>query len=226
LLRSNVFYDINNLCANRDEQNCFGHFKPTAALVDLGKIMSNEWASDTQRRIELEDDFDPDVDFFLPLQLYGNKTGTDVNQCYPLEPWMFTFALLQRKAREDLKNWRHLGFLPSQDFAPSKKGSLSPEKKLQQYHDYMLVLLEEVKTASEVRPKMWVNLGGTWRKMRCFQSFLVTRSCKTTSAVGRQATMGQLAVSTVDTWPWPSMPLQWGLVEFFMEGARSCRLKC
>jgi hypothetical protein len=79
---------------------------------------------------------------------------------------MFTFALLRRKAREDPKNWRHLGFLPSQDFAPSKKGSLSPEKKLQQYHDYMLVLLEEVKTASEVRPKMWVNLGGTWRKMR------------------------------------------------------------
>jgi hypothetical protein len=79
---------------------------------------------------------------------------------------MFTFALLQQKAREDPKNWRHLGFLLSQDFAPSKKGSLSPEKKLQQYHDYMLVLLEEVKMASEVRPKMWVNLGGTWRKMR------------------------------------------------------------
>jgi hypothetical protein len=78
LLRSNVFYDINNLCANRDEQNCFSHFKPTAALADLGEIMSNEWASDTQRRIKLEDDFDPDVDFFLPLQLYSNKTGTDI----------------------------------------------------------------------------------------------------------------------------------------------------
>jgi hypothetical protein len=45
LVRSNVFYDINNLCANRDEQNHFGHFKPTAALADLGKIMSNEWAT-------------------------------------------------------------------------------------------------------------------------------------------------------------------------------------
>jgi hypothetical protein len=30
----------------------------------------------------------------------------------------------------------------------------------------MSVLLKEVKTVSEVRPKMWVNLGGTWRKMR------------------------------------------------------------
>jgi hypothetical protein len=38
--------------------------------------------ADTQRRIELEDNFDPDVDFFLPLQLYGNKTGTNVNQWY------------------------------------------------------------------------------------------------------------------------------------------------
>jgi hypothetical protein len=45
LLRSNVFYDINNLCANREKQNSFGHFKPTAALADLGEIMSNEWAT-------------------------------------------------------------------------------------------------------------------------------------------------------------------------------------
>jgi hypothetical protein len=81
--------------------------------------------------------------------------------------------LLRRKAREDPKNWRHLGFLPSQDFAPSKKGSLSPEKKLQQYHDNMSVLLKEVKTASEVRPKMWVNLGGTLRKMRLHISLSV-----------------------------------------------------
>jgi hypothetical protein len=110
---------------------------------------------------------------------------------------MFTFALLQRKAREDPNNWRHLGFLPLQDFAPSKNGSLSPEKKLQQYHDYMSVLLEEVKTASEVRPKMWVNLGGTWRKMRLrislsvvsgdqkSQDYLCSRKASNNGSTGR-----------------------------------------
>lgn len=69
-------------------------------------------------------------------------------------------------AREDPKNWRHLGFLPSQDFAPSKQGSLSPEEKLQQYHDYMSVLLEVVKKVTEIKPIMWVNLGGIWQKRR------------------------------------------------------------
>jgi hypothetical protein len=83
--------------------------------------MSNEWASDTQNSIENDDDFDPDQDLFLPLMLYGDKTGMDINQWYPLEPWMFTLVLLWLMAREDPKNWQHLGFIPSQDFAPSKK---------------------------------------------------------------------------------------------------------
>jgi hypothetical protein len=134
LLRSTVFYDIDNLCANREEQDHFKHFQPMT-VADSVEIMSNEWASDTQDSIEEDSDFDPDQDFFLASMLYGDKTGTDINQQYPLEPWMFTLVLLWLMTREDPKNWRHLGFLPSQDFAPSKKGSLSPKEQLQQYHD-------------------------------------------------------------------------------------------
>ena len=52
-------------------------------VKDFGEIMSNPWASDTQDCI---DDFDPDLDFFLAFMLYGHKTSTNVNQCYPLEP--------------------------------------------------------------------------------------------------------------------------------------------
>jgi hypothetical protein len=47
-----------------------------------------------------------------------------------------------------------------------KKVVLSLEEKLQQYHDYMLVLLNEVKEVSETKPMMWVNLGGIWKKKR------------------------------------------------------------
>jgi hypothetical protein len=32
----------------------------------------------------------------LALILYGDKTGTDVNQRYALEPWMFPFANIPR----------------------------------------------------------------------------------------------------------------------------------
>ncbi len=44
--------------------------------------------------------------------------------------------------------------------------SLSPEEKLQQYHDYMSALLDEVKKVSKMNPMMWVNLRGVWKKKR------------------------------------------------------------
>jgi hypothetical protein len=165
LLRSSTFYDIDNLCANKAEQDCFNHFQPTT-VANNSEIMSNEWASKTQDQLAADKDFDPDQDYFLALQVYGDKTGTDVNQRYPLEPWMFTLVALRLMARQDPKKWRHLGFIPLQDFAPSNKVSLSPKEKLQQYHNYMLVLLDEVKEVSKAKPMMWVNLGGIWKKKR------------------------------------------------------------
>jgi hypothetical protein len=139
-----VFYDIDNLCANREEQDHFKHFQPMT-VADSGEIMSNEWASNTQDSIKEDKDFDSDQDFFLALMLYGDKTGTNINQWYPFEPWMFTLVLLWLMAREDLC-------------------SLSPDEKLQQYHDYMSVLLKEVKKVAEMKQTMWVNLGGIWKK--------------------------------------------------------------
>jgi hypothetical protein len=60
--------------------------------ITLNECPDNEWAKDTFDSLEA---FDPDNDLFFPLVLYANKTGTDVNQWYPLEPWMFTTPLLQ-----------------------------------------------------------------------------------------------------------------------------------
>jgi hypothetical protein len=204
LLRSSAFYDIDNLCANKEEQDCFNHFQPTT-VADNSEIMSNEWASKMQDQLAADEDFDPDQDYFLALQVYGDKTGTDVNQRYPLEPWMFTLVALQLMARQDPKNWQHLGFIPSQDFAPSSKVSLSPQEKLQQYHNYMSVLLDEVKEVSKRKPMMWVNLGGIWKKRRlCIVLSVVsgTRSHKTSFAAGRRLTMDQPAGFTADAWPW------------------------
>jgi hypothetical protein len=165
LLRSSAFYDIDNLCANKEEQERFDRFQPTT-VSDSSEIMSNEWASNMQDSLVVNGNFDPDQDYFLAMQMYGDKTGTDVKQRYPLEPWMFTLAVLRLSERQDLKNWQHLGFIPLQDFAPSKNLPLSPEEKLQQYHDYMSVLLDEVKKVSKAKPMMWVNLRGIWKKNR------------------------------------------------------------
>jgi hypothetical protein len=90
ILRSTVFYDVHNLCVNGEEQDCFSHFQP-ATVDDYSGIMSNQWACNTQDSIT---DFDPDLDFFLGYMIYSDKNCTDVNQHYPLEPWMFTLILL------------------------------------------------------------------------------------------------------------------------------------
>ena len=111
LLRSGIFDDIENLCVNQATEDRFSRFQASTP-EDYGEVMSRSWAAETQDSIE---DFDPDFDLFIGVMLYGDKTGTDVNQRYPLEPWVFTLILLRKAAREKHSSWRHLGFIPSQD---------------------------------------------------------------------------------------------------------------
>jgi hypothetical protein len=131
--------------------------------------MSKQWANDTFASPE---DFDPNNDLFFPLVLYADKTGTDINQWYLLEPWMFTTPLLRRCIRESATSWQHLGFLPSLDhigksaFEESGPASNESQKKLQLNHDFLSVLLQEVKYAATNKPVMMINLGGVWQKRR------------------------------------------------------------
>jgi hypothetical protein len=90
LLLSTTFDDIDNLCINKEEQDCFKPFKPVTN-DDYGELMVKDWARDLLEGIE---DFDVENDLFLAVMMYGDKTGTDVNQRYPLEPWMFTVCVL------------------------------------------------------------------------------------------------------------------------------------
>jgi len=50
-------------------------------MKEIGEIMARHWARESQDAI---DDFDPLLDFFLGICIYGDKTGTDVNLWYPL----------------------------------------------------------------------------------------------------------------------------------------------
>jgi hypothetical protein len=132
--------------------------------------MARDWANDTFESLE---DFDPDNDFFLPLVLYGDETGTNINQWYPLELWMFTTPVLRRHARESAESWHHLGFIPSLDDAiiisdddnegPSPTNT---KEKQQLYHVLMSVLIKEIEDTIENKPVMSVNLGGLWQKRR------------------------------------------------------------
>jgi hypothetical protein len=97
LLLSTKFQGIDNLCANRDESSRFGKFTPTSA-EDCSEIMARNWADNMFESLK---DFNLDNDLFLPLVLYGDKTGTNINQRYPLKPWMFTTLVLCRHCLRD-----------------------------------------------------------------------------------------------------------------------------
>jgi hypothetical protein len=90
LLGSAKFTDVNNFCVNPSVADCFSQFM-TTTVEDCSKLMSKQWAKNTFASLE---NFDTDNDLFFPLVLYANITGTDINQWYLLEPWMFTTPLL------------------------------------------------------------------------------------------------------------------------------------
>ena len=103
---------------------------------------------------------DKELDFLLPLILYIDETGTDAFQRYPLEPLMFTFALLRRHAREKSSAWRHMGFVPKvSDYDTSAEG-------LQQYHECIEAILADLEYLQANPPTVELNLGGVKKSVR------------------------------------------------------------
>jgi hypothetical protein len=76
LLLSTTFDYVDNLCVNKSDQDHFKPFEPVENK-DYGEIMAKDWSRESREDIE---GFDPENDFFLPIMMYGDKTGTDVNQ--------------------------------------------------------------------------------------------------------------------------------------------------
>ena len=184
LLHSPLFDSLDNLCVNADSSSRFCKFIPSSEN-DNTEVMARKWASDTFDEL---DDFDGTRDFFLPLILYADKTGADKYQRYPLEPWMVTTPLLRRNARESPRCWRHIGFIPPSEMVegsepdPSEEGDeevdnnadepsdehckTTAQANIQLYHDYLSVLLTDLKHARTIRPEFIVNFGGVIEKRR------------------------------------------------------------
>lgn len=99
-------------------------------------------------------DFNPKNDIMLPIILYMDKTGTDVNQRYSLEPVLFSVAAITRERRESRHSWRHLGFVPQKQRCSDEETS----SDLQFYHDCMSYLLDGLKEAQKNPPTVAVKL--------------------------------------------------------------------
>ena len=181
LLNSSMFHSVENLCVNPSEEERFSRFVPPSVDDDT-EVALKKWAQETYDKL-VASGFDPDEELFFPLILYADKTGTDVNQRYPLEPWMFSTLLFRRHVREQASAWRHLGFVPSLGDAPDDQAEEEQEEELEEdeeeplgtsksqvnlqlYHDFLNAILQSLKDVQHDKPYVTVNLGGIKRRVR------------------------------------------------------------
>ena len=102
-------------------------------------------------------EFNQSTDIMLPIIIYLDKTGTDVNQRYSLEPVLFSVAAIPRERRESRHSWRHLGFVPQKQHCSDDESS----SHLQFYHDCMSYILGGLREAQTNPPIVTVKLNGS-----------------------------------------------------------------
>jgi hypothetical protein len=149
LLQSVIFDDVQNLCINLPAEERFSKYKASQADSYV-EVLASRWYSNTHQNF-VKDHLNQ---FLMPLIFYIDETGTDAFQRYPLEPLMFTFALIRRHAREKSSAWRHAGFVPKvSDYDNSLEG-------LQMYHDCLSAILADLLELQANPPVVELNLGG------------------------------------------------------------------
>jgi hypothetical protein len=142
LLKSVIFNDAGNLCINLDPEERFSACQATPANCFV-EVHGSKWHRTTDQQFVK----DHDLEFLLPLMFHIDETGTDAFQRHPLEPLMFTLALIRPHMREQKAGaWRHAGFVPKvSDCDTSVEG-------LQMHHDCLSAILADLKELQEIPP--------------------------------------------------------------------------
>ena len=128
------------------------HEQDNEAVGTEHELWNTEWMRNTFSN-EKYIDFEPERDIMLPLILYMDKTGTDVNQRYSLEPVLFSLAAIPRESRESRHSWRHLGFIPQKQKCSEDETS----SDLQFYHNCLSYLLDGLREAQMNPPTVLVR---------------------------------------------------------------------
>ena len=163
-----IFGHLKNLVVN--EGNPYLPYKNTSRVCD--EIMDGSWCSDTIERLKRyeQDPLKEEVEFVLPIIMYVDKTGTSMNQRYPLEPFIFTTAVIRRKLRNRPSSWRPLGFIPDLETKSSaEKRFINSRVKgatAQSYHLCLEHLLEGLADVQKTGIVHWLQLGNTKKKVR------------------------------------------------------------
>jgi hypothetical protein len=76
-----LFGDVENLCVNKNKADMFKPFVPGMDNLFSEVLGAKNWYKRTGQHIGCDE-----MHFLIPLIFYADKTGTDVNHGYSLEP--------------------------------------------------------------------------------------------------------------------------------------------
>ena len=163
-----IFGNVNNLVVNGDDP--FLPYLNTTGSAD--EIMDGSWYPDTLERLtEPPRQFCPNMEFLFPIVVYLDKTGTALNQRYPLEPVLFTTAIIRRALRNCPRAWRPVGFIPDLETkSKAEKDYLRtkvPGNASHNYHRCLQVILTEA--FQRIQDKgmfVWLRLGDQVKKVK------------------------------------------------------------
>jgi hypothetical protein len=116
-----IFGDIKNLVVNQPSSPdcgdpCFCPYVPRPPppyvptdfqRARYNEMLTGDWYHDTCIRLGIC----PGIDLLIPVLIYLDKTGTDMNQRYSLEPIIIMLAIIAMHKHSLEKAWRVLGYI-------------------------------------------------------------------------------------------------------------------
>ena len=167
-----IFGEMNNLMVNLPPDNPFAPYQNRSNFS--ADVLDGTWYSETvQNLLELDPTktpFVPGLDFLVPLMIYMDKTGNDINQRYPLEPVIFTLAIIKRFLRNYTRSWRIAGYIPdlesksSAEMAENRRRN--PGATTQSYHLALGFILRGLALVQEEGIVTWLRLGSYQKRVR------------------------------------------------------------
>ncbi len=163
LLDDHVFSDIQNLVV--DPEKRWGYYQRNSCPHLHGEIQDGDWFQNIVEFTRANSTPATIDDYIFGIQGYVDKTGTDVYQRTPVEPFVFTLTLLCNEVRNTAKYWRVLALLPS-SISMNKKKKQTFGASVRNYHIALCAALKDFAELQKNPPIVRLRLGNEFKFVR------------------------------------------------------------
>ena len=129
----------------------------------------------------------PELEEYMPIVFWIDKTHTDVHGRLKLEPLMMTLGVFNRKTRNNPMAWRTLGYVTD---IHGKGGSNKSHLRMQDYHNMLNIILETYRNA-QTKPILW-RFDGKVKAIRVPTLFVMGDTEGHDKLCGRMASRGKI----------------------------------